>query len=332
MVKKLPTNNKGKALGSGTISNARRAKRAAQFGEPWSSSSSSWWQATDWAQDAADADEPASPRHWPASSSQWQQAPANAPAEAARQTPLARKAPVTPPWKKADSDEEEVLAKAEPPDEDPPTPWKLLDTVMSEPKSSSSSDDWGKIWKGAHKVRPATEEESLVFEEPLFEPSAPSRVDPAVEAQAAAMRRVLYPKVMVDWHNCLEVRGQVDEVSLKKLLDAGVDVTILSWCYKNRSREVMGLAHALADAHRLTRIETTEFRTKENGKKDLCQSWAIDVMFDDAQDILQEAFKAGMHVYPICTKWENHTWYRKLGFDPYPSFAHAVTAFLETYS
>ena len=55
-------------------------------------------------------------------------------------------------------------------------------------------------------------------------------------------------------------------------------------------------------------------------------------MFDDAQDICKEAFEAGMHVYPITTKWEPHNWYRKLGFVPYRSFAHAVTAFLETYS
>jgi len=203
---------------------------------------------------------------------------------------------------------------------------------MTEPSSTSSSDDWGKLWKGARKVKPLSDE-SIVMENPIFEPSSSSAAlnSPEVEAQAELIKKALYPKVMVDWHNCLEVRGQVDEASLKKLLDAGVDVSILSFCYKNRATEVQTLARGLADAHRLTRIETTEERTKEGGKVKLCEAWAIDVMFDDAQDICQEAYKAGMHVYPITTKWEPHVWYRKLGFQPYRSFAEAVDDFLKTY-
>jgi hypothetical protein len=227
---------------------------------------------------------------------------------------------VTPPWKKEYGDapwneekkDEEMLAKAELDDEEPPTPWKLLDTVMTEPSSTSSSDDWGKLWKGARKVKPLSDE-SIVMENPIFEPSSSSA---AVEAQAEVIKKALYPKVMVDWHNCLEVRGQVDEASLKKLLDAGVDVSILFFCYHNGAREVQTLARGLADAHRLTRVATTEERTKAGGKVELCQSWSPDVIFVDAQDICKEAFKAGMHVYPITTKWEPHVWYRKLGIEP----------------
>jgi hypothetical protein len=332
---KKVTNNKGKALGSGTISNARRAKRQAQFGEPWSTSSSNWWSSANasWWEEQQEEDDADSKWQTPSDAQQGWHA-ADAPGDNAAAS-SSKQAPVTPPWKKEYGDapwnveqkDEEMLAKAELDEEEPPTPWKLLDTVMTEPSSTSSSDDWGKLWKGAKKVKPPSDE-SIVMENPIFEPSSSSA---AVEAQAEAIKKALYPKVMVDWHNCLEVRGQVDEASLKKLLDAGVDVSILSWCYKNRAREVQTLAQGLADAHRLTRIETTEERTKEGGKVKLCEAWAIDVMFDDAQDICQEAYKAGMHVYPITTKWEPHVWYRKLGFQPYRSFAEAVDDFLKTY-
>ena len=343
--RKKVTNNKGKALGSGTISQSRRAKRAAIFGEPWSSSS--WWQggssaSSDWWQAREeDADNP------------WQQGrdqqhaggwPADDEPAAQMPVPLTRKeAPRTPPWHAKEDTDEEMLVKAEPaepadpaePEEDPPTPWKLLEaTVMSEPQSSSSSDDWGKLWRGAKKVKTPSGDEDIVVDEAIFEPSAPSSalLEPEAEHQAELIKRALYPKVMVDWHNCLEVRGHVDEVSLKKLLDAGVDVSILSWCYRNRAREVKTLAKGLEDAHRLSRIETTEIRTKRGGKVDLCEGWSIDVMFDDAEDICQEAYKAGMHVYPICTWKEHHDWFSEKGFQPYRSFAEAVDEFLKTYS
>jgi hypothetical protein len=351
MAKKAVLNNKGKPLGSGTISNARRAKRAEKFGVPWSSSSSDW----SWFEATAGQERSSSSRAWwwsenPSdqdADSRWQDAtyssaqpsgwlPDAAPADEA--SSRGRMAPVTPPWKKPDSDDD-MLAKAvikeeDVVQEDPPVPWKLLEaTVRTEPSSTSSSDDWGIMWKGAKKVKPLSDE-SIKLEGPICNPASSSldMADPEAEAQAALMKIALYPKVMLDWHNVLEVGGHCDETSLKKLLDAGVDVSILSFCYKNRARDVIALAEGLADADRVTRICTTEHRTRQGGKVDLCQDWAIDVIFDDGQDICKEAHEAGLHVYPICTKWEKHIWFKKLGFEPYPSLAVAVDEFLKTYA
>ena len=226
MVKKY-TNNKGKALGSGTISHARRAKRAEIFGEPWSAPSSNWWQAdtehdrssssAGWWWEGQPQEEVDADYKWQAHDAAQQQAGGWLPDDGSgdqavhRPTSSSRKAPVTPPWKKEESDDE-MLVKAEP-DNEPHTPWHNLDSVMKEPSSTSSSDDWGKLWHGAKKVRPPSEE--ILMDNPIFEPASSSTPlkDPEVEVQADRMRMALFPKVMVDWHNCLEVRGQVDEVS-----------------------------------------------------------------------------------------------------------------------
>lgn len=345
--KKKTLNNKGKPLGSGTVSQARKERRKLEHGEPWSGSSSSWWQADDSRNPAGSSWE------WSWQSSQdddvhiswqrddWQANPAYASwwqhdaigqvqsskieLDAAKSKGKA--APITPPWKKADSDDEA---------QDIPYPWRLLDpdpvgassssVVKGEPSSSSSSDNWGS-WKAQKvKTRPVSADETVLLDHPVAD------FGEKAEAEAADIKMLVMPKVMIDWHNTLEVGGEIDTASLKKLLDAGCEVTILSYCYANRAAEVRAHAEALEDYPRLRLVETTEHRTGLAGKVDLCNSWSIDVMFDDAQDICKEAYHDGMHVFPICTQWEKHVWFRKLGHEPYSSFALAVEEFLQTYA
>jgi hypothetical protein len=322
-------NNKNKPLGSGTISNARRLKRQQQFGEPWSSSSS-WWHSNeaDWQQ------QPSSSSTWGDSSQQGYQGQHQGAdvVDDSRDTssPVVRPAqwlaaPVTPPWKKEES-EPEVDAP-----EEPPHPWKLIAArekveMKAELSSSSNSDDWGKDWKGSKHPKEASGE-SIVMDEPHLK-DAMDDDDADMEAQSGSH---LYPAVAIDWHNVLEVKGRIDEASLEKLIQHGVECTICSYCFKNTAAKVIRQANQMRCSLDLKRIEITEERTGPGGKCDLYEKWCIDVLFDDAEDICREGLQKGLHVYPICTPYIHHEWYRELGGEPYATFADAVNDFLKTY-
>lgn len=126
-------NRRGKPLGSGTISNARRERRAAMFGQE--------------AEEASPSDEA------------WQPAESST---APRPWILA-----TAPWKKgADDDDDDALPKAAEEETaagaaplQPPIPSKLVDAKLD--SSHSSSDDWG-AWKGT-KHRKDASDESIQF-------------------------------------------------------------------------------------------------------------------------------------------------------------------------
>ena len=132
-------------------------------------------------------------------------------------------------------------------------------------------------------------------------------------------------------HNVVEVRGKVDEASLEKLLNHGVEVTLLSYCFKNTAEKFIRRANEMECSLQLKRIETTECRTGPGGKADLYENWAIDVMFDDGEDICKEGYAKGMHVFPICAKYVHHQWFKDLGHEPYATFEEAVDEFLRTY-
>ena len=336
---KKTSNNKGKPLGSGTISNARRERRQQMFAnnqalaaeQPWSWSSD-WWhgdaapggtsQSSTW-RPAAHEDH-ADPDQW--HHSDWKYSSWSFDKEAEKdvhedsqqsrkQTPAEwLNAPVTPPWRKVETSNVDQLGTS----------------VKTELSSSSNSDDWGKSWKGdsmAKRVK-VSSDESIIIGQQLFDLSSFA----GAEAKAEEIKQLLYPKVGIDWHNCLEVQGYVDEQSLEKLLDVGVECNLLSYCFKNTAVKFIERANQMRCALELKRIETTEKRTGPGGKVDLYDSWCVDVCFDDAEDICKEAYNKGMQVFPICTKYVHHQWFIDEGHKPYPSFAHAVDHFLELYS
>ena len=229
------------------------------------------------------------------------------------------------------------------------SPWNLLTaprdeasaSLKTEMSSSSNSDDWGKQWKapavGVGGSSSSTHQrlssnESFLMAGPLLsEAVATESDDPMAESLAKDIKGKLLPAVGVDWHNVIECRGVIDEASLQKLVDQGVEVSLLSWCFRKRAAEYKQLAGGLSVAQHLKRIAVTEKRTGPGGKVDLYTDWSIDVLFDDAEDICKEGFKAGMHVFPIKTWSQPHQWFVDAGFEPYDSLADAVSEFLKTY-
>ena len=144
-----------------------------------------------------------------------------------------------------------------------------------------------------------------------------------------------YPMVCVDWRNTLAHKGKVCTENLNALKDiwnANFDICILSWCYKNRAKEVQAACEKLEGPWERQGCRTTEHRTGEGGKADLCKDWNIKYIFDDASDICEECHKQKLEVYPIRTKWENHPWALDKGVPTYKSFADAVKEFLKKQS
>ena len=71
------------------------------------------------------------------------------------------------------------------------------------------------------------------------------------------------PHVMVDYHNVLSIQNGITperSAAMVKLLDAGVKVTVCSWCFPKRAKQVMAamktawirktlLRHAMFSSH-----------------------------------------------------------------------------------
>ena len=141
-------------------------------------------------------------------------------------------------------------------------------------------------------------------------------------------------RVMVDFHNTPETGNTItncNEQALVKLLDAGYQVCICSWCFRNRAREVQATLDRYPWVSRVWKIKYTEKRTNDpESKSSLCRAWAIKALFDDSKDILEETLAKGVACYPIKTKWEDHMWFKNHGKaeGPWATFADAVEAFL----
>ena len=317
------------------------------FGQPWSSSD--WWNQSNDAADDWQQSHQGSSSWWGSKSYQWRdqsqwqvreedEADDSQAASSHGLRPAEwLAAPVTPPWKKPQSEDEQMQ-----PADEPPHPWKLLGATEKEEKvekvetkseqlsSSSNSEDWGRAWKSTGHHSKHTKElsgESIVMDQPHLKDDTE-----VADVEMVARSGIhVYPAVGIDWHNVLEVRGNVDEASLEKLIQHGVECTICSYCFKNTAAKVIRRANEMRCSLDLKRIEITEERTGEGGKCDLYEKWCIDVLFDDAVDICKEGLEKGLHVYPICTYYNRHDWFRELGYEPYATFADAVHDFLQTY-
>jgi hypothetical protein len=135
----------------------------------------------------------------------------------------------------------------------------------------------------------------------------------------------------VDWHNVIEVRGKVSsetELALEKLISRDVAVSILSYCFKNTRKTVLSEASKLSCADRLAHLDTTECRTGRNGKVDIYKRWGVNVIFDDAADVCQEAVREGFYVFPIKSRHESHAWFVKRA---YSTLSEAVDEFIRVF-
>ena len=139
-------------------------------------------------------------------------------------------------------------------------------------------------------------------------------------------------KVMVDFHNTLEVGNVIpaaNHAAVDKLLQAQHPVTICSWCFQKREREVMATLKGQTWFGELEDAFCIQQRTGHGGKVTICLASGIQVLMDDAPDICKEAFEKGLGVYPIQTRFEKHQWWEAIGRTAYPTLADAVKAFLE---
>ena len=129
-------------------------------------------------------------------------------------------------------------------------------------------------------------------------------------------------RVMVDFHNTLETGNRItncNEQALVKLLGAGYQVCVCSWCFRNRAREVQATLDRYPWVSRVWKIKCTEKRTNDpESKSSLCRAWAIKALFDDSKDILEETLEKGVACYPIKTKWEDHMWFKNHGKADWP--------------
>ena len=141
-------------------------------------------------------------------------------------------------------------------------------------------------------------------------------------------------RVMVDFHNTLETGNIITKSNgeaLVKLLDAGYQVCICSYCFENRRGKVERQLNEQPWRDRVWKVMFTQKRVKHpEAKSSLCRVWGMKALFDDSWDILEDALEKGVACYPIRTKYENHMWFKNHGKaeGPWNTFADAVEAFL----
>ena len=144
-------------------------------------------------------------------------------------------------------------------------------------------------------------------------------------------------RIGIDWHNTLEVRGQVSVATLdalNRLLDAGFHLSILSYIGKDspeRRATFYNQALALPMVGRFERVTDCISKVGKDGKVTLYKQWGISIMFDDNKEVCQEGMDNGLMVFPITTHWETHQWFYDLGFRPARTFAIAVGEFFRQW-
>eukprot|EP00435_Cladocopium_sp_Y103_P008176 s3078_g2.t1 len=154
--------------------------------------------------------------------------------------------------------------------------------------------------------------------------------DAAASSSSVAIAKS-QPHVMVDYHNVLSLDNYISpqrSAAMEKLLDAGVKVTVCSWCYKNRAAKVMGHMRQQPWFGRLEACFTTEARTGPTGKTGICKERGCQAIMDDSGDILEAALEEGIEIYPICTSRTRHGWWLRRGGRVFDSFETAVDEYL----
>ena len=140
------------------------------------------------------------------------------------------------------------------------------------------------------------------------------------------------PHVMVDYHNVLSIQNGITperSAAMVKLLDAGVKVTVCSWCFQKRAKQVMAAMKKQPWFSRLTECCCIEARTGPYGKDGFCKEKGCQTLMDDSKDILQAALEQGIEIFPIATTRSNqHDWWLKKGGKVYLSFEAAVDEYL----
>ena len=135
------------------------------------------------------------------------------------------------------------------------------------------------------------------------------------------------PKVIVDWHNTLELHDQVPPTH-DKALDAlleKADVFLLSYCGPDRKERALTYMHSLRQSHRFAAIQTCSMRSGKDGKSAWGIFWGVEAIFDDNNEICDDCLFYNIIPYAIKTKWEPHYGlsHQGMAFDSFPEAVHA---------
>ena len=146
---------------------------------------------------------------------------------------------------------------------------------------------------------------------------------------------LLCKKVAIDWRGTLA--NDANEVSdsaieaIEKLLGAGCQVYILSYCFQKRQEEVKGHLMSLDIFPRLSGAYFTTKKTGPGGKAFLCKKEGFEALFDDDPDIMKECWFEGIWPFPVQT-WHSHSPLEKGSgkwVQPSQTLEDAIKLFLE---
>ena len=132
-------------------------------------------------------------------------------------------------------------------------------------------------------------------------------------------------RVAIDWHHTLEVDEVVTGAnlrSLEALRSQGCQVFLLSFCGHVRKLEVQARLDKLP--FKFDQVAFTSSRTGAKGKAEWMIRNSVGHIFDDNNDICQEALSKGLSVYPVSPK--RHWVFN--GKRAHPTLCGAVAAFL----
>ena len=138
------------------------------------------------------------------------------------------------------------------------------------------------------------------------------------------------PRVIVDWHNTLELHDQVPpthDEALDALLEKA-DVYLLSFCGKDRQERALRDMHSVRQSHRFAAIQTCSMRSGRDGKSAWGIFWGVEAIFDDNNEVCDDCQFYNITPYAIKTKWEPHHGLSHQGM-AFDSFPEAVYAYLE---
>ena len=130
--------------------------------------------------------------------------------------------------------------------------------------------------------------------------------------------------VVLDYHQTLEVDDEVDQRSLEKLKQAGLNIWVVSYGGWKRNSTTARILAPYKEEKLIDNISFTSTKCGATGKAALLKAWRVDYIFDDSPEVCLECEKMGFTVYRIGWKHDGHKAYRTL--------ADAVDDFLDSHA
>ena len=254
-----------------------------------------------------------------------------------KRKPPVKAPPVTPPAEVLEKiPENEVKQNAEqalerkPPVKAPPVtpPAQVLEKI---PKNEVKQNAQQALEKAREKLKKTYKD--AVVQSPKLPAKKACILKPAYELLHHHRQPVgswKRPRVIVDWHNTLELHDQVPPTH-DKALDAlleKADVYLLSFCGKDRQERALRDMHSVRQSHRFAAIQTCSMRSGRDGKSAWGIFWGVEAIFDDNNEVCDDCSFTTSLPMPSRQKWEPHHGLSHQGM-AFDSFPEAVYAYLE---